>query len=94
MAKSLVDMLAADFKPEKYHDNYRQALLEVIDRKSAGEVIERPAPAAGKVVNLMEALRESVEAARREKGGRAAARNGRHEESEEEAPRSRRKRAG
>ncbi len=43
----------------------------------------------------MEALRESVEAARREKGGRAAARsNGRHEAAEEEAPRPRRKRAG
>lgn len=95
MAKSLVDMLAGDFEPGKYHDNYREALLEVIERKSAGQEITRPAPAAAKVVNLMDALRESVEAARREKGGRAAARNGRHEEAEEEeASRPRRKRAG
>ena len=95
MARSLVEMLTGDFEPEKYHDSYREALLEVIDKKAAGEVIKRPAQAAGKVVNLMEALRESVEAARREKGGRAAARsNGRHEEAEEEAPRPRRKRAG
>ncbi len=94
MAKSLVDMLATDFEPEKYHDNYREALIEMIERKSAGEVIKRPAPAAGKVVNLMDALRESIEAAKREKGGRAAARNGHAAEVEEEAPRPRRKRAG
>lgn len=94
MAKSLVDMLTGDFEPEKYHDNYREALLEMIERKSAGEVIKRPAPVAGKVVNLMDALRESVEAARREKGGRAAARNGHRAEAEEEAPRPRRRRAG
>jgi DNA end-binding protein Ku len=94
MAKSLVEMLTGDFEPEKYHDSYREALLEVIERKSAGEVIARPAPVAGKVVNLMEALRESVEAARREKGGRAAARDAHEEATEEEAPRPRRKRAG
>jgi len=94
MAKSLVEMLTGDFEPEKYHDSYREALLQVIERKSAGEVIARPAPVAGKVVNLMEALRESVEAARREKGGRAAARDGAQEATEEEAPRPRRKRAG
>ncbi len=64
MAKSLVDMLTGDFEPEKYHDNYREALLELIDRKSEGEEIKRPAPVAGKVTDLMEALRASVEAAR------------------------------
>jgi DNA end-binding protein Ku len=64
MAKSLVDMLTGDFEPEKYHDNYREALLELIEAKSEGEEIKRPAPVAGKVTDLMEALRQSVEAAR------------------------------
>lgn len=64
MAKSLVDMLTGDFEPEKYHDNYREALLELIERKAEGQEIKRPAPAVGKVTDLMEALRASVEAAR------------------------------
>ena len=64
MAKSLVDMLTGDFEPEKYHDNYREALIELIERKAEGQEITRPAPAAGKVTDLMEALRASVEAAR------------------------------
>ncbi len=73
MAKSLVDMLTGNFEPEKYHDNYREALLELIERKSEGQEITRPAPVAGKVTDLMEALRASVEAARREKAGETAA---------------------
>ena len=36
MAKSLVEMLTGDFEPEKYHDNYREALLELIERKARG----------------------------------------------------------
>jgi DNA end-binding protein Ku len=64
MAKSLVEMLTGDFEPEKYHDNYREALIELIERKAEGEEIKRPAPVAGKVTDLMEALRASVEAAR------------------------------
>ncbi len=64
MAKSLVDMLTGDFEPEKYHDNYREALIELIERKAEGQEIKRPAPTAGKITDLMEALRASVEAAR------------------------------
>lgn len=64
MAKSLVEMLTGDFEPEKYQDNYREALLELIEQKSQGEEITRPAPVVGKVTDLMEALRASVEAAR------------------------------
>ncbi len=69
MAKSLVEMLTGNFEPEKYHDNYREALLELIERKSEGQEITRPVPVAGKVTDLMEALRASVEAARRAKAG-------------------------
>jgi DNA end-binding protein Ku len=67
MAKSLVDMLTGDFEPEKYQDNYRDALIELIEQKAQGQEITRPKPVAGKVTDLMEALRASVEAARRGK---------------------------
>jgi DNA end-binding protein Ku len=83
MAKSLVEMLTGDFEPEKYQDNYREALLELIQQKAEGQEISRPAaPAVSKVTDLMEALRASVENARRERGGEAA-------EEEEAAPKKR-----
>lgn len=64
MARSLVEMLTGEFEPEKYHDSYREALLELIERKAEGQEIARPAAAAGKITDLMDALRASVEAAR------------------------------
>jgi DNA end-binding protein Ku len=68
MAASLIDSLASDFDPGEYTDEYRAALLEVIDRKLAGgEGVIAPAASAdtgdggdGIVVDLMAALRESV----------------------------------
>jgi DNA end-binding protein Ku len=91
MAKSLVDMLTGDFEPEKYQDNYRDALLELIERKAEGEEIKRPAPVAGKVTDLMEALRKSIDSAKRDRG-RAAEEP--EEEEEREAKPARRRRAG
>jgi DNA end-binding protein Ku len=65
MAMALVDVLSDRFEPSKYHDEYRQALMELIEAKRKGqEVVAPPAP-AGKVIDLMAALRESVEAARK-----------------------------
>jgi len=65
MARTLVDVLSEHFDPAKYHDEYRQALMELIEAKRKGkEVVAPPAPAA-KVIDLMAALRESVEAARK-----------------------------
>jgi DNA end-binding protein Ku len=94
MAKSLVEMLTGDFEPEKYHDNYREALLELIDRKAEGEEIKRPAPVAGKVTDLMDALRKSIDAAKRDRdsGGREVAAE--EEEEEREVRPARRRRAG
>jgi DNA end-binding protein Ku len=92
MAKSLVDMLTGEFEPEKYTDNYREALLELIDRKAEGEEIKRPAPAAGKVTDLMEALRKSVESAKRDRAKPASEEA--EEEEEREARPARRRKAG
>jgi DNA end-binding protein Ku len=69
MAGSLIDMLSEPFDPEKYNDNYREALMEVIQAKlEGGEVKAVPeAGEAGEVIDLMDALRKSVEAVRKEK---------------------------
>src|SRR4051812_512435 len=71
MAGSLIESMAADFDPTQYTDNYRAALQEVIDAKVAGrEVVapqeEEPAPTGA--VDLMAALRASVERARSARG--------------------------
>jgi DNA end-binding protein Ku len=68
MAFSLIDLMTEDFSPEEFKDNYRQALMEVIEAKLEGqEVVEAPQPAAGKVIDLMSALKASVEAAKDKK---------------------------
>jgi DNA end-binding protein Ku len=62
MAKTLVDNLSASFDPEKYDDTYRQELLELIRAKAEGQDLPEPEEEdAGEVVDLMSALRESVE---------------------------------
>jgi DNA end-binding protein Ku len=75
MAGSLIDSMAGEFDPGDYTDNYREALQEVIDAKVEGREVVQPeeveeAPAAA--VDLMAALKASVDrarAARGEEGG-------------------------
>jgi DNA end-binding protein Ku len=71
MAGSLIESMAGDFHPEAYTDNYREALQEVIDAKVSGrEVVqpEEPEQAPSAAVDLMAALRASVERARAARG--------------------------
>lgn len=78
MARQLIEALAGGFEPEKYHDQYREQVNELIEKKAAGEeivaepLVEEPA----KVVDLMAALEESLARAGRGQGEarRAAAR--------------------
>ena len=68
MANSLIETLSGDFDPGQYKDSYREALQEVIDAKVAGREVVQPIdaqPTAGTVVDLMAALRASVEAAKK-----------------------------
>jgi len=62
LAKELIKRKTATFKPDKFHDHYREALQELIDSKlehrKPREVIEEKP--AGKVINLMDALRKSL----------------------------------
>lgn len=62
MAEHLIELMKTDFDPEEYKDHYRQALKKVIDAKLEGKEIVVPTEAPkAKVVDLMEALRASVE---------------------------------
>jgi DNA end-binding protein Ku len=68
MAQQLVESFTGDWKPEKYKDTYRDALMKVILAKRKGKEIHRaPDVEEEGPVDIMEALRQSVEAA---KGGR------------------------
>jgi DNA end-binding protein Ku len=71
MATQLLDAMASDWKPERYHDTYTEELRSRIKAREQGKDIVDEAPAeepSGKVVDLMAALEESVAAAK--KGGR------------------------
>jgi DNA end-binding protein Ku len=66
LATGLVEALAADFEPGKYTDNYRDNLLAMIEAKKAGrEIVEPAAPTPAKVVDILEALKASLDAARK-----------------------------
>jgi DNA end-binding protein Ku len=69
MARQLVRQLAGKFEPDEFEDEYHKALKKLIDAKIAGEdIVVPPEPEpTGEVVDLMEALRASVEAARQGK---------------------------
>jgi DNA end-binding protein Ku len=95
LAAHIVETKAGHFNPQKFEDQYEDALRELLKKKQSGEKIEAPRERApSKVINLMDALRRSVES---ERGGhedkterRAAAR------PSKKAPRSsaRQKKAG
>lgn len=75
MAFTLIDLLRKPFDPEEYKDNYREALTQVIDAKLEGrEVVESPPSRESKVIDLADALRRSVEAAKKSKPPKRAAR--------------------
>lgn len=67
LAESLVDMLAGDFDPKEYKDAYREALTEVIAAKLEGKELITPPDEPAQVMDLMEALRASIEQAKARK---------------------------
>jgi DNA end-binding protein Ku len=73
MAFTLIDLLRKPFDAEEYQDHYREALTQVIEAKLEGrEVVTSPAGREAKVIDLADALRRSVEAAKKGKPKRAA----------------------
>ena len=69
MARQLIDSLTTDFDPDKYKDDYRERVLQLIEQKAAGQeiVVEEAADDAPKVVDLMAALEASLAAVKKGK---------------------------
>jgi DNA end-binding protein Ku len=75
MAGQLIESLDATFDPEAFHDTHREKVMELIEKKAAGEegLVEAPAPAEGdKVVDLMAALEASVAEAKKSRSRKSA----------------------
>jgi DNA end-binding protein Ku len=96
MAEQLVASMTGDFSADEYHDDYRQALMAVIEKKVAGE---KPEPATRaeptNITDLMAALEASVAAARKDRRAATAEAPAAEEpaEAEAKAPKRRRKTA-
>jgi DNA end-binding protein Ku len=74
MARQLVESLVGDFDPEEYKNEYRNELRAMLEAKLAGQEITRPEPAPeAPVIDLMDALKQSVAQAQKDKGEPAAA---------------------
>ncbi|MDP9491454.1 MAG: Ku protein, partial [Actinomycetota bacterium] len=67
LARQIIDSLAADFDPSALQSDYRSSLHEMLEAKLAGQEIKRPEPVADEtpVIDLMEALRQSVDEAQK-----------------------------
>jgi DNA end-binding protein Ku len=66
MAKTLIENLAAKWDPKRYHDRYRNELLDLLQKKAEGAPLpDRQDEPEGEVVDLMEALRQSVAATKK-----------------------------
>lgn len=68
MAKMLINSMDTPFDPSQYKDEYQEKLRDLIETKISGKEIVAAVPeSSGKVIDLMEALKASVEKAKREK---------------------------
>lgn len=74
LASQIIGSLATEWDPTRYHDTYTEELKRLIEAKAKGKeiVVEEEAPAADNVLDLMQALEASLEAARKG-GGRTMA---------------------
>src|SRR5688572_14340609 len=96
VATQLIDSLTSKFKPEKYRDTYRDAVMEIIEKKAEGEEVVAPPPVEdkkGRVTNLMAALEASLSKAKESAGVATAHRAPRTSRTSRAAPTRRRKSA-
>lgn len=83
LAEQLVESLSEDFKPQKYHDTYQENLKALIEAKREGKTtVEEARPKRAPVIDMMEALKRSLQASEADKKkkpvrARPAAREGR-----------------
>lgn len=103
LASQIIGSLATDWDPKRYHDTYTEELKSLIEAKAKGKeiVIEEEAPAESNVLDLMQALEASLEAARKGGGKKMATEVAKladelaeqSDEDEDEKPKSRAKKA-
>jgi len=75
MANTLVEALSEPFEPDNYRDTYRASVMELIEAKAEGRILEvESAPEHGQVIDLAAALEASVEAAKSSRGRHPTAR--------------------
>ena len=72
MAQQLIDSLSSEFDPSSYHDQYREKVLELIEKKASGEeiAVQPDAPEPAKVPDLMAALEASLAAVKDPEAGK------------------------
>jgi DNA end-binding protein Ku len=72
MAEQLIASLTTDFEPERYRDEYRERVLELIERKAEGQVIEQPEEEEepARVLDLVAALEASLAEAKGRNGAK------------------------
>jgi len=93
LAHTLIEALAAKFEPEKYKDTYRENLLAMIQNKIDGQkVVEAPEPHVAPVIDIMEALKRTLEI--RKKPVQAASEAGGLEEAAAPVEEAKKRRAG
>ena len=93
LAEDIIDRMSRDFQPDKFEDRYENAMIELIRSKQAGLPApkEKPASRPANVVNLMDALRRSIE----DTGSKAKAEKTPAKKVEPAAPiKAKRKKAG
>ena len=92
LAEKLVEGLAADFDPSKYHDEYQERLLQMVEAKREGQPVEGAAPKKrAPVIDLMQALQKSLGELPQRK---PAARSSETEATEAKKPNKRRSATG
>jgi DNA end-binding protein Ku len=95
LASHIVETMTGKFEPEKFEDRYEEALKELLKKKQKGEKIERPKERApSNVVNLMDALRQSVKAAGGSERRKAPARTHHRTSKKSARPGARHRKAG
>ena len=65
MASQLIEMLSADFEPERYEDDYRESVLDLLNRKQSGETVKKSKPRARRDRRSHSALRRACLEARK-----------------------------
>ena len=95
MAQQLIDSLSAEFDPEKFKDEYRERVLDLIERKAAGEeiAVQPEAEEAAAAPDLMAALEASLAAVQGE-DEKTAGKDGKASKSSKSQPRKAKAKAG